>query len=51
MNNAIAILIIGFMFYIMKAQRDLNLERINCDRWRETAILLNRQLNKLKRSN
>ena len=50
MNNAIAILMIGFMFYIMKAQRDLNLERINCDKWRETAILLNRQLNKLNGS-
>ena len=47
MDNTIAILIIVFIFYIMKAQRDLNLERINCDKWRETAILLNKQLNKL----
>lgn len=50
METTIAILIIGFIFYIMKAQRDLNLERINCDKWRETAILLNKQLNKLNGS-
>jgi len=44
MENTIAILIIGFIFYIMKAQRDLNLERINCDKWRETALMLTKEL-------
>ena len=49
MENTIAILIIGFIFYIMKAQRDLNLERINCDKWRDTALMLTKELQRRKR--
>jgi hypothetical protein len=49
MENALAILIIGFIFYIMKAQSDLNRERINCDRWRDTALMLTRELQKVKK--
>jgi len=48
MENTIAILIIGFIFYIMKAQRDLNLERINCDKWRDTALMLTKELQRRK---
>jgi len=48
MENTIAILIIVFIFYIMKAQRDLNLERINCDKWRDTALMLTKELQRRK---
>jgi len=48
MENALAILIIIFIFYIMKAQRDLNLERINCDKWRDTALMLTKELQRRK---
>ena len=48
MENTIATLIIGFIFYIMKAQRDLNLERINCDKWRDTALMLTKELQRRK---
>jgi hypothetical protein len=49
METTIAILIISFIFYIMKAQSDLNRERINCDLWRDTALMLTKELQRVKR--
>jgi hypothetical protein len=49
METTISVIIIIFIFYIMKAQSDLNRERINCDRWRDTALMLTKELQRRKR--
>jgi hypothetical protein len=47
MLNLIAFLIIVMILILFQSRSEINRERINTDRWRETAIMLNRQLFRL----
>ena len=46
MINAVLIVVIGGI--IAKYQTDLNIERNNTDSWRETAMMLTKQINMKK---
>lgn len=46
MINAVLIIVIGGI--IAKYQTDLNIERNNTDSWRETAMMLTKQINMKK---
>ena len=48
MINLVAVLIIVIGGIIAKYQTDLNIERNNTDSWRETAMMLTKQINMKK---
>ena len=48
MINILAIIIMIFGLIIAKYQTDLNIERNNTDSWRETAMMLTKQINMKK---
>jgi len=48
MINLVAVLIIVIGGIIAKYQTDLNIERNNTDSWRETALMLTKQINMKK---
>ena len=48
MINILAIIIMIFGLIIAKYQTDLNIERNNTDSWRETALMLTKQINMKK---
>tara|TARA_Y100000289_G_scaffold23538_1_gene22943 strand:+ start:175 stop:333 length:159 start_codon:yes stop_codon:yes gene_type:complete len=48
MINLVAVLIVVIGFLIAKYQTDLNIERNNTDSWRETAMMLTKQINMKK---
>ena len=44
------VLIISLVIMLVHTKSELNRERNNADRWRETAIMLNRQITKGEQS-
>jgi|TARA_R100000084_G_scaffold109205_1_gene74788 hypothetical protein len=48
MSNLVAVLILLIGGIIAKYQTDLNIERNNTDSWRETAMMLTKQINMKK---
>jgi hypothetical protein len=44
MTNLIAILIIMLVLWLLQSRAELTRERKNADTWRESAIMLNREL-------